>query len=240
MKLANIILMELWLCADTVLPSFISYLKQPWEWAFIITLIYKQWNKNSESLNYLPKDTQLWRPKRSPLILPVFLKDSLAQPLAGQPGDRKRRVLYLLSLVGPEWWSLPWGRLRSRPFSVTLSEPGFNSTWTKNFQMFKLDLEKAGEPEVKLPTSTGSRKKQESSRKTSASLATLRPFMMWITTNWKILKEMGIPDHLTCLLKNLYAGQEVTEPDMEQQIDSKLGKEYVKAVYCPPAYLTYI
>ena len=106
--------------------------------------------------------------------------------------------------------------------------------------MFKLDLEKAGEPEVKLPTSTGSRKKQESSRKTSASLATLRPFMMWITTNWKILKEMGIPDHLTCLLKNLYAGQEVTEPDMEQQIDSKLGKEYVKAVYCPPAYLTYI
>ena len=57
---------------------------------------------------------------------------------------------------------------------------------------------------------------------------------------WKTLKEMGIPDHLTCLLKNLYAGQEVTELDMEQQIDSKLGKEYVKAVYCHPAYLTYM
>ena len=57
---------------------------------------------------------------------------------------------------------------------------------------------------------------------------------------WKILKEMGIPDHLTCLLRNLYAGQEVTEQDMEQQTGSKLEKEYVKAVSCHPAYLTYI
>ena len=53
---------------------------------------------------------------------------------------------------------------------------------------------------------------------------------------------MGIPDHLTCLLRNLYAGQEATwlEPDMEAQTGSKSGKEYVKAVYCHPAYLTYI
>ena len=50
---------------------------------------------------------------------------------------------------------------------------------------------------------------------------------------------MGIPDHLTCLLRNLYAGQEATELDMEQWAVSKLGKEYVKAVYCHPAYLTY-
>ena len=58
---------------------------------------------------------------------------------------------------------------------------------------------------------------------------------------WKILKEMGIPDDLTCLLRNLYAGQEATvEPDMEQQTGSKSGKEYVKAVYCHPAYLTYM
>ena len=49
---------------------------------------------------------------------------------------------------------------------------------------------------------------------------------------WKILKEMGIPDHLTCLLRNLYAGQEATELDMEQQTGSKLGKEYIKAVFC--------
>jgi len=57
---------------------------------------------------------------------------------------------------------------------------------------------------------------------------------------WKILKEIGIPDHLTYLLRNLYAGQEATELDMEQQTGSKLAKEYIKAVYCHPAYLTYM
>ena len=56
----------------------------------------------------------------------------------------------------------------------------------------------------------------------------------------EMLKEMGILDHLTCLLQNLYAGQEVTEPDMEQWLGSKLGKEYVKAVYCHPVYLTHM
>ena len=65
-----------------------------------------------------------------------------------------------------------------------------------------------------------------------------KPLTVWITTNWKIPKEMGIPDHLACLLRNLYAGQEATEPDMQQQTGSKLGKEYVKAVYCHPAYIT--
>ena len=69
--------------------------------------------------------------------------------------------------------------------------------------MFKLDLENAEEPEIKLPTSVGSLKKQESSRKTSTALLTMpKPLTVWITTNWKILKEMGIPDHLTCLLRN--------------------------------------
>ena len=57
---------------------------------------------------------------------------------------------------------------------------------------------------------------------------------------WNILQDMGIPDHLTCLLRKLYAGQEERELDMEQQTDSKLGKEYVKAVYCHPVYLTYM
>ena len=56
----------------------------------------------------------------------------------------------------------------------------------------------------------------------------------------KILQEMGIPDHLTCLLRNLYAGQEATELGMEQQTGSKSGKEYVKAVYCHSIYLTYM
>ena len=76
--------------------------------------------------------------------------------------------------------------------------------------MFKLDLEKAEEPEIKLPTSAGSQKKLQNSRKTytSASLTRLKPLNVQTTTNWKILKEMGILDHLSCLLQNLYAGQE--------------------------------
>ena len=75
-----------------------------------------------------------------------------------------------------------------------------------------MDLEKAEEPEIKLLTSAGSSKKQESSRKTStfALLTMSKPLTVWITKNWKILKQMGIPDHLTCLLRNLYAGQETT------------------------------
>ena len=57
---------------------------------------------------------------------------------------------------------------------------------------------------------------------------------------WKILKEMEIPDQLTCLPRNLYAAQEATELDMEQQTGSKSGKEHIKAIYCHPAYLTYM
>ena len=73
-------------------------------------------------------------------------------------------------------------------------------------------LEKTEEPEIKLLTFVGSQKKQEYSRETStsASLTTLKPLPVWITTNWKIFKEMGIPDHVTCHLRNLYAGQEET------------------------------
>ena len=78
--------------------------------------------------------------------------------------------------------------------------------------MFKLDLEKADKPEIKSPTSAETSKKKESSRKTSISalLTMPKPLTLWITRNWKILKKMGIPDHLTCLLSNLYAGQEAT------------------------------
>ena len=57
---------------------------------------------------------------------------------------------------------------------------------------------------------------------------------------WKILKEMGIPEHLTCLMRNLYADQEQLELGMEQHPGYKWGKEYVKAVYCHPAYITYM
>ena len=90
------------------------------------------------------------------------------------------------------------------------SRPGFSNTWSMNFQMFKLILEKAEEPEIKLPTSAGSSKKQENSRKPSAFASVMpKPLTVWIT-NWKILWEMGIPEHLSCLHKNLYAGQEAT------------------------------
>ena len=82
-----------------------------------------------------------------------------------------------------------------------------------NFQMFKLVLEKAEEPEIKLPTTAGSLKKQESSRKNIyfCFIDYAKAFDC-VDHNelWKILKEMGVPDHLTCLLRNLYAGQEVT------------------------------
>ena len=79
------------------------------------------------------------------------------------------------------------------------------------FQMFKLNLAMAEETEIKLP-SIGSSKKKASSRKisTSALLTMPKPLTVWITSNWKILKEMGIPNHLTCLLRNMYTGQEAT------------------------------
>ena len=83
--------------------------------------------------------------------------------------------------------------------------------------------------------------KQENSTKTStsASLTTLKPFTVWITTNWKILREMGIPDDLICLLRNLYAGQEATVKTGHGTTDwFQMEKEYIKAVYCHPAYLT--
>ena len=91
-------------------------------------------------------------------------------------------------------------------------KPGLRNTCTVNFQMFKMVLEKAEEPEIKLPTSAGSSKKQEHSRKTSISalLTMPKPLTVWITINCKILKQMGIADHLTCFLRHLSAGQEAT------------------------------
>ena len=110
---------------------------------------------------------------------------------------------------------------------------------------FKLDLERAEEPEIILPTSVRASKKQESFRKTSttALLTTAKCGPLCVDHNklWKILQEMGIPDHLTCLLRNLYqVKKQRLELDMEQRTGSKLEKEYVKAVYCQPAYLTYM
>ena len=104
-----------------------------------------------------------------------------------------------------------------------------NSMWNKYFQMFKVNLEKAEEPEIKLPTSVGSSKKQESSRKTSssASLTTLNPLTVWITTNCgKLFKRW---EYQTTLLASwetcMQVKKQQVEPDMEQWAGSKLGKE---------------
>ena len=110
--------------------------------------------------------------------------------------------------------------------------------------MFKLDLEKTEESEIKLPTSTGPSKKQESSRKKSASaLSTMqKPLTVWITINcgkfwkrWEYQTTWPASWEIYMQVK-----KEQLELDMEQQIGSKLGKEYIKAVYCHPAYITYM
>ena len=81
--------------------------------------------------------------------------------------------------------------------------------WTVNFQMFKLVLEKAEEPEIKLPTSAGSLKKQEFQKNSYFSFIDYAKAFDYVDRNKlrKILKEMKIPDQLTCLLRNLYASQ---------------------------------
>ena len=104
--------------------------------------------------------------------------------------------------------------------------------------MYKLDLEKAEEPEIKLPTFVGSQGKQENSRRasTSASLTMLKPLTVWITANWKILKEMGIPDHLSCFLRKLYAGQEATVRNGHGTMDwFKIGKGVCQGCILAPS-----
>ena len=116
------------------------------------------------------------------------------------------------------------------------------STWTGNFQMFKLVLEKAEEPEIKLPTSTRSWKKQESSRKTSISalLTMPKPLTVWITINHgKFFKRWEYQTTWPASWETyMQVKKQQLEPDMEQWTGSKLGKEYIKSVYYHPAYLT--
>ena len=115
--------------------------------------------------------------------------------------------------------------------------------WTENFQMFKLSLEKAEEPEIKLSTSVGSQKQWEFQKNTYfCSIDYTKAFnCVDHDKQWKILKEMGIPDNLTTSWEIcMQVKKQQWELDMEQSTGSKLGKEYVKAVYCHPAYLTYM
>ena len=110
-----------------------------------------------------------------------------------------------------------------------------------NSQRFKLVLEKAEEPEIKLPKSAGSRKKQQSSRKNIyVCFIDYAKDFDCVDHNklWKILKEMGIPEHLTCFLRNLYAGQEAAVRTGHGTTDwFQIGKGVRQAVYCHPAYL---
>ena len=118
------------------------------------------------------------------------------------------------------------------------SNSGFSSTWTVNFQMFKLDLEKAEEPEIKLPTSAGSSEKQESSRKTSTSVYWLCQ-SLWLCESQQIGKFLKRWKYQTTWPASretcIQVKKQQLELDMEQQTGSKSEKEYVKAVYCHPA-----
>ena len=122
-------------------------------------------------------------------------------------------------------------RLCSKSFKL-----GYCSTWTKNLQTYKMGLEKAEEPEIKLPTFVGSWRKQGSSSKTStsASLTTLKPLTVWITTNCrKFFKRWKYQSTLPASWETCTQVQKKQlEPDMEKWTGSKLGKEYIKAVYC--------
>ena len=127
-------------------------------------------------------------------------------------------------------------RLCSKSFKL-----GFSSTWAKNFQMYMLGFKKADKWEIKLPTFVGSERTQGNSGKTSTSalLTMLKPLTVWITTNCgKFLKRWKYQITLpvsweTCM----QVKKQQLESNLEQWTGSKLGKEYVKAIYCHPAYL---
>ena len=128
---------------------------------------------------------------------------------------------------------------------AAVAAAGFSNMWTKNLQMIKLDLEKAEESEIKLPTSVGSRKKQESSREvcTSGLLTMPKLLTVWITINCgKFLKRWEYQTTWPASWEIcMQVKKQQLELDMEQQqTGSKEGKEYVKAVYYHPAYLTYM
>ena len=120
---------------------------------------------------------------------------------------------------------------------------GFNSTWTKNFQIYKLDLEKAKEPEIKLPAFTGSQKKQGNSKKIIYScIIDFAKAFDCVDHNElrKILKEMGLPDHLICFQRNLGAGQEATVRTRHGKTDwLKIGKRVLQGCILSPCLFNF-
>ena len=158
---------------------------------------------------------------------------------------------WMIALV---FFALHWQcqRIFKLPYTTLIShlarfcsksfKQGFSSTWAENIQMYKVDLEKAKEQEIKFPKFLGSWRKQGNFRKISMSalLTMLKPLSVWITTNCgKFLKRREYQTTLpfpweTCI----QVKKQQLEPDMEQLTGSKLGKAYNKAVCCHPAYVT--
>ena len=124
--------------------------------------------------------------------------------------DRKRSVFILILKKGngKKCYNCSTIALISHASKImlTILQARLQQYMNCEFQMFKLVLEKAEEPEIKLPISTGSSKKQESSRKTSTLLTMPKPLTVWITRNCGKFLDIGIPDHLTCLLRYMHAG----------------------------------
>ena len=128
-------------------------------------------------------------------------------------------------------------RLCSKSFKL-----GFSSTWIENFQMYKLVFQETAEPEVKLPTLTGSWRKEGNSRKTSVSLTMLKPLTVWITANYgKFLKRWEYQTTLTAPWETyMQFKKQHWELNMEQWTSLELGRKYSKAVYHHLAYLIYM
>ena len=123
---------------------------------------------------------------------------------------------------------------------LKFSKPGFNNTWTVNFQMFKLDLKDRGTGDQSAKICWIIEKAREFQKNIHFCFIDYTKAFDCVDHNklWNILKEMGIPDNLTCLLRNLHAGQEATVRTGHGTTDwFQIGKEYIKAVYCHSAYL---
>ena len=126
---------------------------------------------------------------------------------------------------------------------LKISKPGFNSMWTMNFQMFKLDLEKTEEPEIKLSTSVGSQEKTREFQKNIyfCFIDCTKAFDS-VDHNklWKIFRDGNTRPSYLPPEKPVCRSRSKLELDMEQHTGSKSGKDYVKPVFCHPAYLTYM
>ena len=162
------------------------------------------------------------------------------------PQDWKRSVLIPKKGKAKEYTNYCIIALISQASKVMLKilQARFQRYMNSKLPNVQAGFRKGREPEIKLPTSSGLSKKQESSRKTStfALLTMPKPLTVWITTNcekffkrWEYQTTWSASWEICMQVRN-----QQLDLDMEQQTDSKLGKEYIKAVYCYPAYLTYI